>query len=105
MFIQYKVTIVNLLNNGTTTFHKVFQHNLDVENYLLYDNIHIISNDVYILNLFSDEILAYCQAENIDSSTVEIDEYEVESMTDRIDIYFETNGDPDVFSLHPALKC
>ena len=106
MIIQYNivVTIINLLDNSTSKFSKIFDVNITATDALLYNNYHILSKGVYILDMFKDEVDAYCTALGIESSSVEIDEFEIVSLTDRADVYFEAEED-NTLSLKPTIKC
>ena len=76
------VTILNIINNSTSTFAKTFEKEINMVDALLYNNYHILSKDIYILDMFRDEIDAYCSALNIEVSSIEVDEYEIVSLTD-----------------------
>ena len=52
MIIQYNivVTIVNLIDNSTSKFNKIFDAEVTAAtDALLYNNYHVLSKDVYIL--------------------------------------------------------
>lgn len=106
MIIQYNVvvTIVNLIDNSTSKFNKTFDAEIKTAtDALLYNNYHVLSKNVYILDMFEDEVDAYCKAKGIEKSSVEIDEFEIVSLTDRTDVFFETEDES--FSLKPTIKC
>ena len=108
MIIQYNivVTIINLIDNSTSKFNKVFDTEItQATDALLYNNYHVISKGVYILDMFEDEINAYCNARGIEKSSVEIDEFEIVSLTDRTDVFFESEDEDNSFSLKPTIKC
>ncbi len=108
MIIQYNivVTIVNLIDNSTSKFNKIFDTEITTAtDALLYNNYHVLSKGVYILDMFEDEVNAYCKALGIEKSSVEIDEFEIVSLTDRTDIFFEAEGEDNSFSLKPTIKC
>lgn len=108
MIIQYNivVTIVDLIDNSTSKFNKVFEAEIKTAtDALLYNNYHVLSKGVYILDMFEDEVDAYCKAKGIEKSSVEIDEFEVVSLTDRSDVFFEAEGEDNSLSLRPIIKC
>ena len=108
MIIQYNivVTIVNLIDNSTSKFNKTFDTELTATtDALLYNNYHVLSEDVYILDMFEDEVNAYCNALSIEKSSVEIDEFEIVSITDRTEVFFEAEGEDNALSLKPTIKC
>lgn len=108
MIIQYNivVTIVNLIDNSTSRFDKVFDAEVTATtDALLYNNYHVLSKGVYILDMFQDEVDAYCKALGIEKSSVEIDEFEIVSLTDRVDVFFESEDDSNQLSLKPIIKC
>lgn len=108
MIIQYNivVTIVNLIDNSTSKFNKIFDTEITTAtDALLYNNYHVLSKGVYILDMFKDEVDAYCKALGIKESSIEIDEFEIVSLTDRVDIFFESEGEDNSLSLKPIIKC
>lgn len=107
MIIQYNivVTIVNLIDNSTSKFNKTFDTEITTAtDALLYNNYHVLSKGVYILDMFEDEMDAYCKARGIEKSSVEIDEFEIVSLTDRADVFFEAEGEDNSLSLKPTIK-
>lgn len=108
MVIQYNivVTIVNLIDNSTSKFNKVFDTEITTAtDALLYNNYHVLSKGVYILDMFEDEVDAYCKALGIEKSSIEIDEFEIVSLTERTDVFFESEGEDNSLSLKPIIKC
>ena len=108
MIIQYDivVTIVNIIDNSTSTFSKTFEKEINATDALLYNNYHILSKGVYVLDMFEDEINAYCSSLSIDTSSIEIDEFEIVSLTDKTDVFFESENPSDNnLSLKPIIKC
>lgn len=108
MIIQYNivVTIVNLIDNSTSKFNKVFDAEITTAtDALLYNNYHVLSKGVYILDMFEDEVNAYCKALGIEESSIEIDEFEIVSLTERTDVFFESEGEDNSLSLRPIIKC
>lgn len=108
MTIQYNivVTIINLVNNQTQKFTKTFDYDIAATtDALLYNNYHVISSGVYILDIFADEVAGYCAANSIQPSSVEVDEFEIVSLTDRVDVFFESPDSADnSLSLRPLIK-
>lgn len=106
MIIQYNVvvTVVNLTDNSTSKFNKIQAVELVVADDLLYNNYHVLHRSTYILDMFEDEINAYCKALGVDSSSIEVDEFEIVSLTDRVDVFFESTEDNEL-SLRPIIKC
>ena len=108
MIIQYNivVTIVNIIDNSTSKFNKVFDAEVtQATDALLYNNYHVLSKGVYILDMFEDEINAYCTAQEIEKSSIDIDEFEIVSLTDRTDVFFESEDGDNSLSLKPVIKC
>lgn len=108
MIIQYDivVTIINIINNSTSTFSKTFEKEINTTDALLYNNYHVLSKGVYILDMFEDEINAYCNSLGIEKSSVEVDEFEIVSLTERADVFFESEDPSDnSLSLRPIIKC
>lgn len=106
MIIQYNVvvTIVNLTDNSTSKFNKIQAVELVVTDDLLYNNYHVLHRSTHILDMFEDEVNAYCTALGIEPSSVEVDEFEIVSLTDRVDVFFESTADNEL-SLSPIIKC
>lgn len=108
MTIQYDivVTIINLVSNQTQKFKKTFDYDITAAtDALLYNNYHVISSGVYILDLFTNEVEGYCAQHGILPSSVEVDEFEIVSLTDRIDVFFESPDSADnSLSLRPIIK-
>lgn len=105
MVIQYNitVTIINLTDNSTESYNKTFSSEITAENDdLLYNNHHTLVKSANILNMFDEEISAYCSAHNIQKESVDIDEFEIVSLTDRVDVYFESYGDNSI-QLSPVI--
>ena len=108
MIIQYNivVTIVNLIDNSTSRFNKIFETEVTAAtDALLYNNYHILSNGVYVLDMFEDEVNAYCTALGIERSSVEVDEFEIVGLSDRVEVFFESNEEDNSLSLKPTIKC
>ena len=108
MSITYtvKITIVNTISNDYVSFTKNFTSDINVDSdKLLYDNNHILYGAAYVLDLFPQEIAEYCEAEEITTANIEIDEYEINTITERAEVYFENPDDPNVFTLSPCIKC
>ena len=108
MVIQYDivVTIVNLTDNSTSTFTKTFENEINTTDALLYNNYHVLSKGVYVLDMFEDEVNAYCTSLGIEKSSIEVDEFEIASLTEKADVFFESEDPSDnSLSLRPIIKC
>lgn len=108
MVIQYDivVTIVNLTDNSTSTFTKTFENEINITDALLYNNYHVLSKGVYVLDMFEDEVNAYCTSLGIEKSSIEVDEFEIVSLTEKADVFFESEDPSDnSLSLRPIIKC
>ena len=110
MDISYKIilTIINLTDDSTMTFHKEFIHEITgLTDDKLYNNYHIISNNVNMFNLFKNEINDYCTYNEININNIDIDEFNIVSNTDKVDVYFEPGEEQynDQISLSPDIKC
>lgn len=108
MIIQYDivVTIVNLTDNSTSTFTKTFENEINTTDALLYNNYHVLSKGVYVLDMFEDEVNAYCTSLGIEKSSVEVDEFEIVALTEKADVFFESEDPSDNnLSLKPIIKC
>lgn len=107
MIVKYNIvaTIVDLTDNSTSTFNKDFEFNITAMDALLYNNYHIMSEGVYVIDMFEAEVNAYCQAKGLERSSVEIDEFEIVSLTDKVDVFFESPDPADTsLSLCPIIK-
>jgi hypothetical protein len=107
MLILYnvKITIVNTATNATVAFNKNFESDVNLDPVNLYNNYHILHDAIYVLDLFQQEIADYCTVENITSDLIEIDEYEIVSLTEKADVFFENPENANVFTLKPSIKC
>lgn len=108
MVIKYEmlITVLNLIDNSTSKFSKQFEKDVVAfTDSMLYNNHHILESDVYILDMFKDEIKAYCTALGIEEESVQLDEFEMASLTDRVDVYFEFSSAENEMSMKPTLKC
>lgn len=108
MVIKYEmlITVLNLIDDSTSKFSKQFEKDIEAfTDSMLYNNHHILESDVYILDMFKDEIEAYCTALGIEEESVQLDEFEMASLTDRVDVYFEFSTAENEMSMKPTLKC
>lgn len=105
MTISYEiiVTIINLIDSSTSRFSKNFTIDL-ADSLTLYNNVHVLSPSANMLKIFADEISAYTNALHIEQSSIDIDEFEVNSLTEGVDVYFE-DAEDNVIPLAPVLKC
>lgn len=108
MLILYtvKLTVLNNITNNSVVFNKNFESEITTtSDNFLYDNYHVIHNSVYVLDLFAQEIEDYCEAEQITTNDIEIDEYEIVTLTDNVEVFFENPVDVNAFTLSPDIKC
>lgn len=104
--ISYTVKVTILYKNKTKVFTKDFTSSVENEDpELVYDNVHIINDAQYVLDLFSAEVAEYLAYMGITMDDIIIDEYEIVSQTERVDVYFENPDDPNSFTLSPCIKC
>jgi hypothetical protein len=110
MTIAYEIilTIINLVNNETEVFQKDFSFDIDeLSNTNLYDNYHKIATNVKMFALFKKEIDEYCRIHALTINNIDIDEFNINSLTDRVDVFFEPGDgdDPNQISLEPNINC
>lgn len=108
MIIQYDivVTILNIIDNSTSKFKKTFDDEITAAtDALLYNNYHILSKGVYILDMFENEVDAYCKSMGIERSSIEVDEFEIVSLSENAEVFFESDGEDNSLSLKPTIKC
>lgn len=109
MIVSYEIilTIINLTNNLTSTFKKSFEFNIEASDERLYNNNHLIANEVQMFTLFKPEINNYCTNNHVTINNIDIDEFNINSLTNRVDVYFEPGDgdDPNQISLEPNIKC
>lgn len=90
----------NVFNNDKD-YTKDFTCTIQAEDNTLYDNSHVIRKD-YILNYFKDEINEYITKNNITIKDIEINSYDVASLTENVEVYFESN-DAEGYDFHPSI--
>lgn len=108
MLVQYDVvvTIINIVNGSTSKFTKTLQANITAAtDALLYNNNHIVAQAVYLHDVFADEIQAYATAMGIQTSSIQIDEFEITSANPKVDIFFEFDSQENEMKLRPTIKC
>lgn len=107
MLILYtvKLTIINNIINASIIFNKNFESEVTAADDILYDNYHILNSSVYVLDLFKSEIEDYCLSEGISTSDIVIDEYEIATVTENVEVFFENAIDINAFTLTPDIKC
>ena len=110
MDISYQIllTIVNLTTEETQRFIKDFTFTLsDLSDAQLYNNHHLIATKAQMFTLFKKEINKYCEDNGITVNSIDIDEFNINSLTERVDVYFEPGDgdDPNQISLEPNIKC
>ena len=77
MLISYtiKLTVLNNITNSSVIFNKNFESEITtINDNVLYDNYHVLHSNIYVLDLFAQEVKDYCEAEQITSDDVVIDE-------------------------------
>lgn len=108
MLVQYDVviTIINIIDGSTSRFTKTLQADIvAASDALLYNNNHVIANEVYLQDLFADEINAYITAMNIQMSSIQIDEFEIVSSQPNADVFFEFTSQANEMQMRPTIKC
>lgn len=108
MLISYtvKLTVLNNITNSSVIFNKNFESEITALNdNVLYDNYHVLHNSIYVLDLFSQEVKDYCEVEEITSDDIVIDEYEITTLTENVEVFFENPVDVNAFTLKPDIKC
>lgn len=110
MVVSYEIvlTIINLTNDKTKTFTKNFNDTLrNISDEKLYNNHHLLKEKANMFALFKTEINHYCKQYGITMNNIDIDEFDITSNTDRVDVYFEPGDgdDPNQISLEPDIKC
>lgn len=106
MLIRYDIviTLTNLVAGDEVRFNKELEANIELEDRYLYDNHHILVEGTPITRIFSEEISDYCDAHNIQSESLEVEEFEINSLTDNVDVYFENPEDEQNVSFSPIIK-
>ena len=108
MLISYtiKLTVLNNITNSSVIFNKNFESKITtINDNVLYDNYHVLHSNIYVLDLFAQEVKDYCEAEQITSDDVIIDEYEITTLTENVEVFFENPVDINAFTLKPDIKC
>lgn len=108
MLISYtiKLTVLNNITNSSVIFNKNFESEITtINDNVLYDNYHVLHSNIYVLDLFAQEVKDYCEAEQITSDDVIIDEYEITTLTENVEVFFENPIDINAFTLKPDIKC
>ena len=108
MLISYtiKLTVLNNITNSSVIFNKNFESEITtINDNVLYDNYHVLHSNIYVLDLFAQEVKDYCEAEQITSDDVVIDEYEITTLTENVEVFFENPVDINAFTLKPDIKC
>ena len=108
MLISYtiKLTVLNNITNSSVIFNKNFESEITtINDNVLYDNYHVLHSNIYVLDLFAQEVKDYCEAEQITSDDVIIDEDESTTLTENVEVFFENPVDINAFTLKPDIKC
>lgn len=107
MLISYtvKLTVFNNITNSSVIFNKNFESEITANDNVLYDNYHVLHSSIYVLDLFLQEVEDYCEAEQITTNNIVIDEYEIVTLTENVEVFFENPVDINAFTLTPDIKC
>jgi len=107
MLISYtvKLTVFNNITNSSVIFNKNFESEITADDNVLYDNYHVLHSSVYVLDLFMQEVEDYCEAELITTDNVVIDEYEIITLTEGAEVFFENPVNVNEFTLTPDVRC
>ena len=98
------VTLINLISSSTSTCSKEFTVSLTAFDDTYYNNDHVLVEQANMIKLFHDEIEAYSELTGTPVESIDIDEFEIVSMTDNIDVYFADDGDTTI-PLTPVVMC
>ena len=98
------VTLINLTDSSTSKFNKEFTVGLTAFDDTYYNNDHVLVEQANMLDIFSDEIQAYSAATGTPVESIDIDEFEITSMTDNIDVYFKNDSSTNI-PLSPIIMC
>lgn len=111
MLVKYNIVLTIIHGDNSSKISKDFEYELNALNdNLLYNNYHIISRNNYIIDMFKDELDAYCKAESSTLKDIIIDEFEIVSLSNNIDVFFEsepydeTHSNYTDLSLCPTIK-
>ena len=55
--------------------------------------------------MFENEVDAYCKSMGIERSSIEVDEFEIVSLSENAEVFFESDGEDNSLSLKPTIKC
>lgn len=108
--IKYLISVVIFDNTRKKEmkFKKEFNKDIVANEDAMYDNYHVVSKK-YILDYFTEEIREYTNKTGIESditgdSNLLVNEFEIFSLTDDVEIFFENEEDPEQFTLYPTIK-
>lgn len=106
MNIQYeiKITLINIITSATSQVSKTFDVDLSVPPASLYNNTHILVPRIRLFNMFENEVRGFMDTQEIQRSSVDIDDFEIVSLTDSVDIYFE-DAEDNVVPMSPNIMC
>ncbi len=110
MKIRYdiKVSIANKIDGTSSTFPaKTLEADITAANdNLLYDNNHVIAENVYLFDIFKDEVAAYSSALGVPVTDLEFDSFEVIALAppDQYQVYFEFESERQKQDLRPTIK-
>lgn len=106
MNIQYeiKITLMNMITSATSSVSKTFNVDLSASPASLYNNVHVLVHNIRLFDMFDSEINAFVTAQGILKSSIEIDDFEIVSLTDEVDVYFEDSKD-NIVPMSPNVMC
>lgn len=110
MNIRYdiKVTIANKNTGACSSFPaKTFETEITAPtDSLLYDNHHIIAQNVYLFDIFRDEVSTYSNALGVPVNELEFDSFEVTALAppEQYQVYFDFDSDEQQQNLRPTIK-
>lgn len=110
MKIRYdiKVSIANKTNGTSSSFPaKTFETEVTADtDALLYDNHHILAENVYLFDIFKDEVEVYSHALGVPVTELEFDSFEVTALAppEKYQVYFEFESNEQKQNLKPTIK-
>lgn len=110
MKIRYDIK-VSIANKNTGTCSSFPAKTLEAEvtadtDALLYDNHHIIAEDVYLFDIFKDEVETYSRVLGVPVTELEFDNFEVIALAppEKYQVYFDFDSDNQKQNLRPTIK-
>lgn len=110
MKIRYDIK-VSIANKNTGTCSSFPAKTLEAEitaatDALLYDNHHIIAEDVYLFDIFKEEVETYSNALGVPVTELEFDSFEVIALAppEQYQVYFDFDSNKQKQQLRPTIK-